>query len=44
MALELKIGEFKPEYEGTMQFYLAVLNDAVRLLKEIQERLQSLDV
>jgi len=30
-AVELKIGEFKPEYVGKMQFYLAVLDDTVRL-------------
>jgi predicted nuclease of restriction endonuclease-like (RecB) superfamily len=34
IALELKIGEFKPEYAGKMQFYLAVLNDKVRLPDE----------
>ena len=27
VAIELKIGEFLPEYVGKMQFYLAVLND-----------------
>jgi predicted nuclease of restriction endonuclease-like (RecB) superfamily len=30
VALELKVGEFKPEYVGKMQFYLAVLDDKVR--------------
>ena len=30
VALELKVGEFKPEYVGKMQFYLAVLDDRVR--------------
>lgn len=30
VAIELKIGEFLPEYVGKMQFYLAVLNDKVR--------------
>jgi predicted nuclease of restriction endonuclease-like (RecB) superfamily len=34
VALELKIGEFKPEYAGKMQFYLAVLNDTVKLPDE----------
>lgn len=27
VALELKIGEFKPEYKGKMEFYLNVLNE-----------------
>jgi predicted nuclease of restriction endonuclease-like (RecB) superfamily len=30
VAIELKIGEFKPEYAGKMQFYLSVLNDTVK--------------
>jgi predicted nuclease of restriction endonuclease-like (RecB) superfamily len=30
IALELKIGEFQPEYVGKMQFYLAALDDKVR--------------
>ncbi|MFA6408641.1 MAG: PDDEXK nuclease domain-containing protein [Gammaproteobacteria bacterium] len=30
IALELKVGEFLPEYVGKMQFYLAVLDDKVR--------------
>lgn len=34
VAIELKIGEFQPEYVGKMQFYLAVLNDKVRLSDE----------
>jgi predicted nuclease of restriction endonuclease-like (RecB) superfamily len=34
VAIELKIGEFLPEYVGKMQFYLAVLNDKVRLTDE----------
>ena len=34
MAIELKIGPFIPEYVGKMQFYLAVLNDRVRLEDE----------
>lgn len=31
LALELKVGEFLPEYVGKMQFYLAVLDDKVRI-------------
>ena len=31
VAIELKIGEFLPEYAGKMQFYLSVLNDKARL-------------
>jgi len=31
VALELKVGKFQPEYVGKMQFYLAVLDDEVRL-------------
>lgn len=27
VAIELKIGEFVPEYVGKMQFYLAALDD-----------------
>jgi len=34
VALELKIDEFKPEYVGKMQFYLAVLDETVRLPDE----------
>ncbi len=34
VAVELKIGEFEPEHVGKMQFYLAVLNDTVRLPDE----------
>ncbi len=34
VAIELKIGAFIPEYVGKMQFYLAVLNDKVRLEDE----------
>jgi hypothetical protein len=30
VAIELKIGEFLPEYVGKMQFYLAALDDLVR--------------
>jgi len=31
VAIELKIGKFLPEYVGKMQFYLAALDDLVRL-------------
>jgi predicted nuclease of restriction endonuclease-like (RecB) superfamily len=31
VAIELKIGEFLPEYVGKMQFYLAALDDLVRI-------------
>ena len=31
IAVELKIGKFLPEYVGKMQFYLAALDDRVRL-------------
>jgi len=34
VAIDLKVGEFKPEYAGKMQFYLSVLNDTVRLAEE----------
>ncbi len=34
VAIELKRGAFIPEYVGKMQFYLAVLNDTVRLPDE----------
>jgi predicted nuclease of restriction endonuclease-like (RecB) superfamily len=34
VALELKVGEFEPEYVGKMQFYLSVLDDTVRLPDE----------
>jgi predicted nuclease of restriction endonuclease-like (RecB) superfamily len=34
IAIELKVGEFLPEYVGKMQFYLAVLDDTVRLPEE----------
>lgn len=30
VAIELKVGEFLPEYVGKMQFYLSVLDDRVR--------------
>ena len=34
VAIELKISEFKPEYVGKIQFYLAALDDKVRLPDE----------
>ncbi|NER87005.1 MULTISPECIES: PDDEXK nuclease domain-containing protein [unclassified Moorena] len=34
VAIDLKIGEFLPEYIGKMQFYLAALDDKVRLKEE----------
>lgn len=34
IAIEVKIGEFQPEYKGKMEFYLNVLNDTVRLPHE----------
>jgi predicted nuclease of restriction endonuclease-like (RecB) superfamily len=34
VAIELKVGEFKPEYKGKMEFYLNVLNDKVKLVDE----------
>ncbi len=34
VAIELKIGDFKPEYAGKMQFYLSALDDTIRLHDE----------
>jgi predicted nuclease of restriction endonuclease-like (RecB) superfamily len=34
VAIELKIGDFKPEYKGKMEFYLNLLNDKVKLPRE----------
>ena len=34
VAIELKIGEFIPEYVGKMQFYLSLLNDNVKMADE----------
>ncbi len=34
IAIELKIGEFLPEYKGKMEFYLSILNDTVKLSHE----------
>jgi hypothetical protein len=34
VAIELKTGKFMPEYVGKMQFYLAVLDDTVKMKDE----------
>jgi hypothetical protein len=34
VAIELKVGEFIPEYKGKMEFYLTVLNETVKLPHE----------
>jgi predicted nuclease of restriction endonuclease-like (RecB) superfamily len=34
IAIELKIGKFKPEFAGKMSFYLSILNDRVKLPEE----------
>jgi predicted nuclease of restriction endonuclease-like (RecB) superfamily len=34
IAIGLKIGKFKPEYAGKMNFYLAALNDTIKLSDE----------
>ena len=34
IAIELKVGKFKPEYAGKMNFYLNLLNDTVKLPHE----------
>ncbi|MFH0763594.1 MAG: PDDEXK nuclease domain-containing protein [Candidatus Omnitrophota bacterium] len=34
VAIELKVGKFLPEYVGKMQFYLAVLDDRIRVKGE----------
>jgi predicted nuclease of restriction endonuclease-like (RecB) superfamily len=34
IAVELKIGKFKPEFAGKMNFYLSVLNDTMKLPDE----------
>ena len=34
VAVDLKVGEFKPEYIGKMQFYLAGLDDNIRMEAE----------
>ena len=34
VAIELKIGDFKPEYAGKMQFYLSAINDRIKMKDE----------
>lgn len=34
IAVELKIGDFQPEYQGKMEFYLTALNDQIKLPDE----------
>lgn len=34
VAIELKVGKFKPEYAGKMNFYLNILNDNVKMPHE----------
>ena len=34
VAIELKIGEFLPEYKGKIEFYLNLLNDKIKLPHE----------
>jgi len=34
IAIELKIGDFKPEYAGKMQFYLTALDEKIKLKDE----------
>ena len=34
IAIELKVGEFKPEYAGKMQFYLTALDETMKLPDE----------
>ena len=34
IAVDLKIGEFKPEYAGKMQFYLTALDETIKLPEE----------
>lgn len=34
VAIELKVGEFLPEYKGKMEFYLSLLNDKIKLPNE----------
>jgi predicted nuclease of restriction endonuclease-like (RecB) superfamily len=36
VAIELKVGAFKPEYAGKMQFYLSALNDRAKLPDEAE--------
>lgn len=34
VAIDLKIGEFKPEYAGKMNFYLNLLDEKIKLPEE----------
>ena len=34
VAIELKVGKFKPEYAGKINFYLNILNDTVKMTHE----------
>ena len=34
IAIELKVGKFKPEFAGKMSFYLSILNDTIKLPDE----------
>lgn len=34
IAIELKVGKFKPEFAGKMSFYLSILNDTIKLADE----------
>jgi predicted nuclease of restriction endonuclease-like (RecB) superfamily len=34
VAIELKVGKFKPEYAGKMNFYLNILNDKIKMPHE----------
>ena len=34
IAIDFKIGEFKPEYVGKMQFYLTALDETMKLPEE----------
>ena len=34
VAIDLKVGEFLPEYKGKMEFYLTVLNETIKLQHE----------
>lgn len=34
IAIELKIGDFKPEYVGKMNFYLSLLDEKLKLEKD----------
>ena len=34
IAIELKVGKFKPEFAGKMSFYLSILNDTIKLSDE----------